>query len=497
MKEEKNKEIKVPVVVVLGHVDHGKSTLLEAIRKEIRIVARESGGITQHIGAYEIEKDGKKITFIDTPGHEAFKEMRSRGAEVADVAILVVDAGESVKPQTKESIKAVKKADIPLIVALNKMDKSQAQPDWVKGELKKEGIIVESLGGKVPAVEVSAKEGKGIEELLETISLVAEIEELKVEKDVPAEGAIIESALDPRKGVIATLIPRKGTLKKGDIIATPSVKGKVKQLIDFQGKQIEKCLPSQPAALLGFEEAPEVGQQFKVFGSLESAEEFFQGGEKKEGISEKKDQKEKTLKIILKADVKGSLEALKSVLKELSHEEVELDIIKSEVGNINAGDIKLANDLGARIFGFRVKMEKNIENTASQLKVFPKTFDVIYELVDEIKQSMERMLSPEIKRIDLGKIKILALFKKSKKGQIIGGRVVEGEITKDTLAEVYRNKEKIGQGKIKSMEEEKRTISSAGKGKEVGMLFIPEEDIDIKEDDILHVYKKEKVDKTL
>jgi len=512
MNQTNNLISKPPVVVVLGHVDHGKSSLLEAIKKEIRITNRESGGITQHIGAYEVEKvpsigsgQVKKITFIDTPGHEAFSAMRSRGAKVADIAILVIDAAEGVKNQTKEAIEAIRRAQIPMIVALNKIDKPQAQPDFVKHELQREGVVVESLGGKVPSVNISAKTGQGIEELLETILLMAEIEDLKADISIPGEGTIIESSLNSKSGPVASLIIEKGKLKEGDILGTSSVVGKAKRITDFQGKLLKEVLPGQPCQILGFEEVPKVGEKFKVYPNLETARNEIAKAKEKEkeelkesstkGMSLQKQEEKKVLNIVLKADFLGSLEAIEDILKTIPQEEVSLRIVKSGVGNIGISDIQTAENSGGKIFGFRVKLDETAKNYSQQKKIRPKIFEVIYELVEGVKGEMSKMLSPEIKRVDLGKVKILVLFKKGKEGQIIGGRVIDGEITKDSLAEVKREDEIIGKGRIKSLQQEKRDIASAGKGKEVGMLF--QGDVDVQEDDILLVFKEEREKKTI
>ncbi|MBU2578821.1 GTP-binding protein [Patescibacteria group bacterium] len=524
MSEETNKNLvnKPPVVVILGHVDHGKSSLLCAI-KDFKIMEKESGGITQHIGAYEVvlpsvdpaspqssqaeqkvpysaqddfTSQGRKITFIDTPGHEAFSVMRHRGAKIADIAILVVDVVEGVKKQTKEAIEAAKKAQLPIIVALTKIDrKMEAQPEKVKKELSENGILVESFGGKIPAIETSCKTNQGIEELLETILLIAEMENLKTNLFEPCQGIIIESLLDPQKGIFCTLILEKGILKENEILGTASGYGKVKQLSNFQGKKIKQGFPSQPVQVLGFIEAPKIGEKFSVFPDIEAA--------KKEIKKEKKNKAQvfwvaegkKVLNIILKADVLGSLEAIEEILKNLSQEEVVLRILKSEVGVIGIADIQLANNAKAKIFGFRVDMDKNAKFYGEQKKIFPKTFDVIYELIEETRKAMEKLLSPEIKRRDLGKLKIVALFKKKQDNQIIGGKVLEGEITRDTFAEVVREEEIIGQGKIKNLQEEKREIVSAGKGREIGMLFVGK--VEIKEGDILNIFKEEKEKKFL
>ncbi len=492
---------KQPVVVVLGHVDHGKSSILEKIKEEIRITGKESGGITQHIGGYEIERktpDGKtkKITFIDTPGHKAFSAMRERGTKVADVAVLVVDASEGVKPQTKETINIIKKMEMPKVVAMNKIDKPNCQIEWVAGQLKEAGIAVESIGGDAPVVKTSAKTGEGINELLDTIVLVSEMEELKTTKEGQAEGVIIDSALKSEKGPVTTILSQRGIINEGDYIATPSSKGKVKNLTNFLKERIKKGEPSQPLQVLGFENVPRVGESFKTFKSPEEAENFISQNEKEsEPKKEEKATPEKSLKLILKADTTGTLEAIANILEAMPKEEVGLEIIKKGTGDVTVSDVQLALNSKARVIGFKVKTDPNAKHFASQRNVFPKFFDVIYELSDFVKKSLERMLSPQTERVKLGKIKILALFKKSKKGQIIGGRVIEGEARQETMTDIYRNQEKIGEGRIKTLQEEKKAVPSVGKGREAGMLF--QSEIDIEEGDLLEIYTEEKKKKEL
>jgi translation initiation factor IF-2 len=488
-KIEENLITKPPVVVVLGHVDHGKTAILDYIRKT-NVAEKEAGGITQHIGAYEVEVKGKKITFIDTPGHEAFSAMRRRGAKVADIAILVVDATEGVKAQTKEAIDFVRKAGIPMIVAINKIDKPGAQPEIVKNQLAENEVLVESLGGEIPSCNVSAKTGEGIDELLGTILLVAEMEELKADISKAAEGTVIESYLDEKKGPIATLILSQGILKKGDILATSFTWGKVKNLTDFQGKPLEKALPSQPVSVLGFEEPPGVGEKFKVCQTQEEALGTIQKEERKIPEVILVEPGKKVLNIILKTDVLGSGEAITGALKNLPQEKVILRVLKTEVGNINVGDIKLAESGKAVIFGFRVKIDGNAKTYAQQKKISWKIFEVIYELVQEVRREMEKVLEPEVQRIDLGKVKVLALFKKDKEGQIIGGKVIEGEVEKGGLVEVLRGEEIVGKGKIKNLQQEKKDVPKVGKGKECGILFQGEAKIE--EGDILAVFREER-----
>ena len=493
IKKSKEKSIitRPPVVVVLGHVDHGKSSILEAI-KDFKITEKESGGITQHIGAYEVEHQGKKITFIDTPGHEAFSLMRSRGARTADIAILVVAAEEGIKPQTKESIIHIKKAGIPMIAALNKIDKPEADPKRVERELAKEDVLVESMGGKIPAVKTSAKTKKGISELLDLILLVAEMENLTGDLDKEGQGSVIEAYLDGKRGPTATLLVRDGTLGLGDIIATASALGKVKILEDFQGKAIRKALPSQPVIVLGFEKVPQVGDTFRTHSDFASAESYVAKKERKaeQGEVFLNEPSQKVLNLILKADVSGSLEAIKEVLKGLPRDKVVLRILKSEVGEINENDIKTAKSAKARIAGFRVKINPIAAKLAERENLKIKTFEIIYELIQEVRKMMEKTVEPVNVRVDLGKLKILAVFKTEKKRQIIGGRVVQGEVKRGLKIEVFRDEEKIGAGKLVHLQKNKKDIEKAGKGEEVGILY--EGDGKIEKGDTLVFYIEER-----
>ena len=489
-KENLTKEVtRPPVVVVLGHVDHGKSSILEAI-KDLKITEKESGGITQHIGAYEIEKDGQKITFIDTPGHEAFSAMRARGAKVADIVILVVAADEGVKTQTKEAINLVKKSGIPMIVALNKIDKPQAQPERVKRELAKNDILVESLGGKIPSVELSAKTGQGIEELLDLILLVAEMENLKADIFGPGEGTVIEAYLDEKRGPMATLILEKGTLREQEIIGTSSTWGKVKDLKDFQGLPVKTAYPSQPVTVLGFEKTPRVGEKFKVYEDVNQALKRIEKKEKKVSSVLFVEEGKKVLNIILKADVLGSLEAVKDVLESIPQEKVILRILKSEVGNIQESDVKLAESSKAQIFGFRVKVDPLALNLLRQKRIKVKIFEVIYELVQGVREAMGKILEPQILRKDLGEVEILALFSRRKNRQTIGGRVIEGFIEKGKKCEILREEKVIGQGKIINLQQNRKDTERIIKGNECGILF--ESETKIEKGDILRLYKEER-----
>lgn len=478
-----------PVVVVMGHVDHGKSSILEAI-KDLKITAKESGGITQHIGAYEIEHQGKKITFIDTPGHEAFSAMRSRGAKVADIAILVVAAEESIKPQTKEAIEHIKKAGIPMIVALNKIDKPTADPEKVKRELLSCDVSVESMGGTIPAVEVSAKTKQGIDHLLEIILLIAEIEGLKADISKPAEGVVVESYIDSSRGPVATLIIESGILKIGENIGTASAFGKVKGLENFQGRALKEAGPAMPVIVLGFNDVPRVGEEVKVYLNLESYQKEVKKIEKPDIKAFVLGPDQKVLNIILKVDVFGSLEAIEEILKILPQEKTILRILKAEVGEVNDSDVRLAKTANAKVIGFRVKASNSAKKVASKDKISIISFDIIYELAQAVRNLLEKTISSEIVRTDLGKAKILAVFKADKSRQVIGGKVIDGVIKRGAFAEVYRNEENVGKGKIVGLQQDKKDTDEVSKRSECGMLF--EGNAKIEEGDILNAYIEER-----
>ena len=481
---------KPSVVVVLGHIDSGKTSLLNAIRKFQFTAGKPGGVITQHIGAYEVDRGGKKITFIDTPGHEAFSQMRARGAKVADMAILILDGKKGVETQTKEAISIIKKAQIPLIVALNKIDLPNADPEKAKRELVKEGIIVEEIGGKVPMVKTSAKIGKGVEELLDLILLVAEMENLRADISKPAQGVVIESLVDPKRGPIATLILEEGELKIAQIIGTPTAFGKIKSIEDFQGRKIEKAIPAQPAVVSGFEECPIFGEKFQLFLDIEEAKKSIKIKKERELQVLSISPEQKILNLILKTDCLGSIEPIEEILSKIPQEKVILRILKAQSGQINENDIKLAGSSKAVILGFRVKITPGAKILAQRERVKIIIFDIVYDLVEGVRKLVQTVIKPEIKRVDLGKLKVLVIFFTRKNRQIVGARVIEGEIKRGTKIEVFRGEEKIGQGNLLNLQKNKKDIERAGKDEEVGILYEGEKKIEV--GDTLLIFKEEK-----
>ncbi|MEA2113156.1 MAG: translation initiation factor IF-2 [Patescibacteria group bacterium] len=495
IKKKKNNLLqeRPPVVVILGHVDHGKTSILDYIRKT-QVTKKESGGITQHIGAYQAEYQKKIISFIDTPGHEAFSAMRSRGAKTADIAILVVAAEEGLKPQTKEAIAHIKKCGIPMIVALNKIDKKEAQPEKVKRELAQNDIIVESLGGAVPSVNVSAKTGQGIGELLEMINLVAEMGEFKDDFKQAATGVIIESRHDAQRGATATLLIKSGALENRDIVGTDSAFGRIKTMEDFQLCPIKKATASTPVVITGFSQVPQVGEKFSVFNSLEEArakvERKMAKRNSTDGTKEVLvfDPDKKVLNIILKADVQGSLEAIRESLKSIPDDEVILRILKAEIGEIIESDIKLAESARAKIFGFRIKTSGVIRQLAQHKKIGIKTFEIIYELIQGIREQLSALLEPEIIKHNIGQLKVLAVFKTEKDKQIVGGKVIKGEVKKGALATIF-GKEKAP-GKIVQLQRDKKEAEEVGKGQECGLAI--KGLTGIEKNDTLEIYGEER-----
>lgn len=490
IKKENDKTIRPPIIVVVGHIDHGKTTILDWYRKT-KVVEKETGGITQHIGAYEVEHNGKKLTFIDTPGHEAFPNIRIRAALVADIAVLVVAADEGVKPQTREASAVIREHQLPFVVAINKIDKPEANPERVKQELAKEEVLVEGYGGKIPAVTVSAKTGQNMEELLETLLLVAELENLQADADKPAEGAVVEAHMDSRRGAAATLIIRDGTLRKGDVVALGRSVEIVRILEDFRGETIESAGPSAVVEISGLGQAPTAGDSFRAFATRARAEEFVKTIPPVSGASQAPTADGKQIfNIILKTDVFGSREALEAALQKIESPSLGIRILKSGVGDINESDVKLA--LATRlvtIVGFKVKIDTAAREFARANNIRIVTGEVIYDLLNAVKEAINQSISPEVKRTDLGAVKILKLFKKENGRQVIGGRVEQGLIRKEAKAEITRNRQAVGTGTIAELQRERQTVEEVGVGAECGMLL--DSKTPAEEGDVLLIFLEE------
>lgn len=504
--KESAKITRPPIVVVMGHIDHGKTKLLDWYRKT-KMVEQESGGITQHIGAYEVLHKGKKITFIDTPGHEVFSQMRSRGAKVADIAILVVAADEGVKPQTKEAIQIIKQNNLPLVVAINKIDKPEANPEKVKQELAKENVLVESYGGKVPSVAISAKAGKNMDELLEVILLLAEIEELTNDPQKQAEGVIVESHLDSQRGATATLLLLSGTLKKTDFLAIGGFTESIKILENFLDHPVEIAQASMPIIIASLQHVPLVGDTFLSFKEKTEAEKFAQDEQKSQTkeISTKKEevtveessaQEKPILNIVLKSDVAGSREALEAIIRALDYLEVGVRILKSELGDIVESDIKTAQ-AGKKIVvcGFKVEIEPVINQLAEAYGIKVIIKEIIYELVDAIKSEMSDLIIPEIKRVSAGKGKILATFKSIGSKQIVGGKVTDGKIKRGLKCEILRDKTAVSEGKILQLQQQKKDTEEIAQGLEFGIMI--DSSAKIQTGDIIEVFEEEVIKKRL
>jgi translation initiation factor IF-2 len=462
-----------PVVVVLGHVDHGKTSLLDKIR-QTNVVAKEFGGITQHIGAYQIKSKDQIITFIDTPGHAAFSAMRSRGAKVADLAILVIAADEGVKPQTLESLKYIEEAKIPYLVAINKIDLPHPDLKQVETNLAKSGIKVESQGGKIVTVPVSAKTGKGINELLEMILLLTAMEELKGDKKAKLEAVVIESKLDKRRGFLATILVRNGCLRVGEEIEAEGAFAKIKAMFDEKGRSIQEAGPSQPVEVLGFKKLPEVGSLVKTTKERVIPEETPRPAVDEKVLAEDK------LRLILKADTQGTLEA---ILAGLSPEVV---VVSAGVGEVNGSDIFLAATTKAEIIAFNVKITAKVKKLAEMEKIKISLFQIIYKLFEMVAEKVKKKAEPFAGEIILGKAEILKEFEVEKK-RVAGCRVLEGEIRKTDKFHLQRGGEILSDGRIKSMKTGKEKIEKTKAGEEFGALFSPSLDFQI--GDVLLSYK--------
>jgi translation initiation factor IF-2 len=493
-----------PVVTIMGHVDHGKTTLLDAIRSS-NLVDKESGGITQHIGAYRVLFNNRAITFVDTPGHEAFTQLRARGAKVTDIVILVIAADDGVMPQTREAISHAKAANVPIIVAINKIDKPEANIDRVKQQLSKEGLLVEDWGGQTISVEVSAKEKKNLADLLEMIVLLADVIEVKANPRVEAQGVVLEARLDPKKGPIATIIIQHGVLTAGAAFISGITHGKVRALFDEHGKPLKRAEPAMPVEVLGFADVPTAGDFFQVVPDSETAKKIISyrlSKVKKEEpvrperitldeLFKKIEQGEaKELPLILRADVQGSVEVLYDTLPPLSSGEIKIRILHAGTGNITESDVLLASASNAVIIGYNIKPSPKILEMAKQEKVEIRSYDIIYRLTEDILKALAGMLEPVAKEVYLGRAEVRRIFQIPKVGSIAGSYVLDGKMVRNALVRVVRGQQTVQEGRITSLKRIKENVTEVAKGLECGIGL--DKSKEIQEGDIIIAYLIEK-----
>ena len=471
-----------PVVTILGHVDHGKTTLLDAIR-HTNVAGGEAGGITQHIGAYQVEHKGRQITFLDTPGHAAFTAMRARGAQGADVVVLVVAANDGVMPQTREAIAHAVAARVPIIVALNKIDRPDANPDFVKHQLAEAGLVPDEWDGNTMVVPVSAKQKKGIEDLLEAILLVADSVEIRANPNGKVIGTVIEAQLDKSKGTIATLLVQNGTLNMGDVVVAGRAWGRIKAMFDFRARRVVKAKPSSPVQIMGLNDVPEAGELFQIFPSEKEAkavveERRLQAQEAankapkaslEELFARFKAGEVQELRLILKADVQGSLEPIRNSLNELNKGDIKINILYAENGNVTENDVMLAAASHAIIVGFNVSADTAARRLAEGEGVSIRLYDIIYRLTEDIEKALKGMLEPEFKEVFIGRAEVLAVFKISKVGNIAGCKVTQGEIRRNGKARLHRGDQIVFDGEISSLKHEKDDVREARTGFECGI----------------------------
>lgn len=503
---EENLAQRPPVVTIMGHVDHGKTTLLDVIRRA-KVAEKEAGGITQHIGAYQIEAEGQAITFLDTPGHEAFTSMRSRGAQVTDIAILVVAADDGVMPQTVEAINHAKAAEVPIIIAINKMDRPGANPDRIKQQLADHELVPEEWGGETICVEVSALQHEGIDNLLEMVLLVAEMRELKANPNRSALGVVIDAELDKSRGPVATLLVQAGTLRVGESIVAGSVYGRVRAMFDESGQSVEEAGPSRPVGVLGLSDVPKAGDLIEVVSddriarqtSVERAEQEretdSQRGAGRIRLSEIHSKSQagdvKDLNLLIKADVQGSVEALRQSVEKISSDEVRINVIHAAVGGINESDVSLAAASNAIIIGFNVRPEATARRAAEREDVEVRLYRVIYEAIEEIEAAMVGLLDPVYEEVVLGRAEVRALFRVPVIGVVAGCYVTEGKVVRHAEARLLRDHVVIHEGKLNTLRRFKDDVREVSEGYECGMSF--ERFSDIKEGDIIEAFRMEEV----
>ena len=507
IKETKNENLKSrpPIVTVMGHVDHGKTSLLDVLRKA-NVVDGEHGGITQHIGAYQITKDKNKITFIDTPGHAAFTQMRARGSKLTDIVVLVVAADDGVKPQTIESIKHAKAANVPIVVAINKCDLPEADPQKIKNQLLEHELIAEDLSGDTLMIEISTKTKNNLEKLVESIILQAELLDLKTEFENEAKGIVLESKIDIGRGPVANIVVTSGNLKKGDYFVSGKKWGKIRAIINDQGKNIDVAEPSTPVEILGINGASNAGDDFIVLSSEKEAKSLAEArvNEAKEGNNKlsfatkdnafSKNNAEE-LNIIIKSDVHGSAEAIKFAISNIKHDEVKAKILLSDIGMITETDITLAKASNATVIAFNVKPSKEAKKLSEKENIKIESFNIIYELIDFIKNKMSGLLSPEINEEITGTAEVLDIFKVSKVGKVAGSKVLNGEINQDSLARIIRDGTIVFNGKVGSIFREKNQVKQVNAGLECGISLRDFSDFQIK--DIIEAYKSKTIERQI
>ena len=499
--EDVNRITRPPVVTVMGHVDHGKTSLLDAIR-DTRVAAGEAGGITQHIGAYQVDVDGRKITFLDTPGHEAFTQMRARGAQVTDIAVIVVAADDGVMPQTQEAIDHARAANVPIVVALNKIDKPGANPDKVKQQLADHGVVIEEFGGDVICVPVSAKKGTGISDLLEMLLLVADIADLKANPNGPAQGVIIEARLDKNSGPTATALISEGVIKLGDTVVVGSIYGKARAMFDDTGKRIKKAGPSSPVSIMGLPEVPAAGDRLEVVADEKAARAVVSSRQaatlaaNQAAVSldtlymQMQEGKVKELNLVVKADVQGSAEAIKHALSRAGDENMKVRLIHDGIGNVSETDVHLAATSRAIIIAFNVKVDGPAQRVASNEGVDIRTYTVIYKLVDDIEAALKGLLEPVYQEQVDGHAEVIQVFKAGRR-QIAGCKITDGKLTRSAQARVLRAGKLVFTGLIESLRRGKDDVREVSQGYECGILL--EDYNDVQMGDVIETFSMVRV----
>jgi translation initiation factor IF-2 len=504
LRDQQNTIIVPPVVTIMGHVDHGKTSLLDTIRKT-KVAAGEAGGITQHIGAYQVEVGGKKITFLDTPGHEAFTAMRARGAQVTHIAVIVVAADDGVMPQTREAIAHAQAAKVPIIIAINKIDKENANPEYVKQQLAEMGVVIEEYGGDTVCVSVSARKGIGIDDLLEMILLVAEVQDIRANPNRPAIGTIIEAKLDKSSGPMATVLVQQGTLKMGDNIVVGALAGKVRAMFNDRGKRIQKAPPSTPVSIIGLPEVAQAGDRLEVVADERTARQrALQEAEKRREETmplgqvnldtlymQMQQGKVKELNVVLKCDVQGSAEAIKNALSKVGEDNLKVRLISEGIGNISETDVHLAAASGAVVIGFNVKADGAAQRQAQKEGVEIRYYNIIYQLIDDIQAALTGMLEPVFREVVEGHAEVIQIFKAGKNVIIAGCRVTDGKITRSSRARVLRKSTKVYEGLVASLRRGKDDVREIASGYECGIVL--EDFSEFEVGDIIEAFTQERV----